>query len=307
MKILIVAICIGYALFTTGAHLKFDPKFPETAKQDYVIECYAEAVELARIGIQATQRPREEPFSRYFYENDAVHVRAVFQNFRTEASSLGRSRIRDVTIKDGATDDPGKHCRDDERDNFETHMYLRKSSKNWAGPGSSLIVCPSAFNVRTFLKDVSCNNIGTRWPRTTVAMFTSGATFLHEWLHYDDIAAHANGGVKIIDRKICDAAWVYGPYKSMLYSKPPFTKTSARDNDDNFRWMAVEAFLMNKCPGYRPQPPVDEDYYEGYSSSSCSSDSEGKWLNPSMYPVTNNQTSNRTVPIRFPRGDHGKI
>ena len=99
----------------------------------------------------------------------------------------------------------------------------------------------------------------------SLALYVPGHTILHELTHWDvevDKATGTCGGPLVIDDYGWNGATVtgtpqtgYGAYNCKLLNKR--TDLDPKENADSYVWLAVEAWLANKCPGrpIRDPPP----------------------------------------------------
>lgn len=241
------------------AALNYEQGFPQN-HIGTVNKFYDDALALARAGLKAAKKQEDEPFARYFHEYDSRWVVQVFQAFVDAATKRASiSKLATAWIRDGTNfakcHPPAPHTR---------YMFIQGPEEYYGPYETWITICPITWSVfNNFLTDHNCDYVKRNWPRTNYGMRVGGFAFLHEWLHFDYLTRDANNHLRIEDQKLLgpppDGGRIgYGPYLSMQYKDYPHTHVAPNDNDDNFMWMAMEAYWMQKCRGYNPQPAIDE-------------------------------------------------
>lgn len=234
--------------------LTFDVAYPED-KRDFVQRAYYDAYTLAGAGFQAAEKQSLGPeYLRYFHEAEARYVVTTVACFKVAAEHPIAKQIPRVTIFYG---DGDPACNTVGPSGDRTLMFIRGADQAEAG----IWICPLVY-FWPHLSDYSCDYARAKWPRTTSKMRTPGSTLLHEFLHYDSLAIAGNE-IPIRDQKIqtpdptISQRIAYGPFLSMKYKDQ--TVVHARDNDDNYIYMCIEAYWRQTCEGYDPQIPIDEN------------------------------------------------
>jgi hypothetical protein len=122
-------------------------------------------------------------------------------------------------------------------------MYLIEWIDDLDG-NADLVICPRGM-LLPLLKDVQCGSLSNHIDKTLV---TLGGALLHEYVHWwhlmrKTLQLKTSPQERIGDFKGPDLENGYGPYRVLKVKK----KADPKDNADNFRFFATEAYWHRIC------------------------------------------------------------
>lgn len=226
----------------------------------FINQAYDDAIALAKAGSKNTI-PGKPVFDRYLTSTDARYVKAVFEKFVVMATDDSeRSQIGDVIIAIGDPDAKSHWCVNP-KPPVAWAQPPKGSDGSWYGKGTSIRICKGFFDAPQ-LNSFDCSSVAKNWDKVNWGMASTGAHFLHEWMHYSETTYDLNGQMHILDQKVStgpkESSLAYGPYLAAQYRLRPVQ--APRDNADNLVWFAIESYWTQECPEHSFKPAPEDSY-----------------------------------------------
>ncbi|KAI4109895.1 MAG: hypothetical protein L6R37_000244 [Teloschistes peruensis] len=228
---------------------------PHPTPRDHVKTAIIDALQLALVTLALIDND-DTIFPYYFARNDKGRVKQVYEAVAGDCGT-GNGMLSHIHVQ--ATDIDPPDCRDTtvaflhERHSDRPILILcnfnygKPYTTNYGVTGNLLATCDEV---------TASGHVG-------YAMYTRGATFLHEYLHFQKLVNHIYGGRTIDDQLLYQGQRkvAYGPHATYDNLNKKFL---ARINADSYAWYALQVFWTQVC-NFNFAPPregLDDDGYE---------------------------------------------